>query len=129
MDIEVIALPGGGARVRLIPGEWTDIETLSREGLEWTTLGSLTEVLDSTGNIRVCGGEGGMGADGFVAVAEASQNRLQWIAFFENSNPFVEVGLEGNQITAKTSLPYVWRFPLDSPADVWVEPSLGPRRI
>ena len=78
----------------------------------------------STGIVAI-GGEGGMGSDGFVAVTDFA-NRLQWIAFFDFSNPFVSVGFRNGEVIAENNLGERWHFPLSSPSRIKVEVPLPP---
>ncbi|MCP4600753.1 MAG: hypothetical protein GY847_09510 [Proteobacteria bacterium] len=122
INVGLLPQSGGMARIQLSPGRPTDVKTLTDEGvLDWTEVAPLCEAIDEKRNIRVFAGEGGLGADGFVAVLKASDSQLEWVAFFENSNPFVEVELRETEVLAKTNLSNTWRFPLDSPAQVTVD--------
>ncbi len=121
INVDLLPQSGGMTRIQLSSGSPTDVKTLSDEGvLDWAEVAPLCEAIDERRNIRVFAGEGGLGADGFVAVVKVSDSQLEWVAFFENSNPFVEVELRETEVLAKTNLSNTWRFPLDSPAHVTV---------
>lgn len=104
------------------PAGVTNLASLDKEkGLEWTYLTRLCEVRSLEKGVRVSGGEGGQGADGFVAVSSIEDDRLVWVAFFDNSNPFVEVELAGSRIHAVTTLDDRWSFDLAQPGEVSVQ--------
>ena len=73
-------------------------------------------------------GEGGLGADGFLAVTDMA-NFLRWIAFFDFSNPFVRVELKGGKVLAENNLGEKWRIALAIPSRIVVEvPTSSGRR-
>jgi hypothetical protein len=88
--------------------------------LESTGLMPLCRCEDKAKGIVVTAGEAGMGSDGFVAVADLS-NQLQWIAFFDFSNPFISVEVSGDEVVSRNNLGETWRFPLAHPSAVRVE--------
>jgi len=63
------------------------------------------------------GGEGSMGSDGFVALLRSSDQAPKWIAFFDFSNPFEAIEIQGDQILATSSLGEQWAIPINQP---WV---------
>ena len=122
INVDLLTLAGGVAHIRLSAGRPTSVGQLADEGeLNWTGIETICEAVDSERHIKVVAGEGSMGADGFVALYRPSDNQLIWIAFFENSNPFVDVELGEADVLAKTSLANAWRFPLASPSSVSVD--------
>lgn len=92
----------------------------SHAPLESTGLMSSCRFEDRAKGIVVTAGEAGMGSDGFVAVADLS-NQLRWIAFFDFSNPFVSVEILGDEVLGKNNLGEAWHFPLSNPSRVRVE--------
>ena len=108
-----------GFAVTVRPTGVTNLASLHKEnGVEWTYLTRLCEFRSLEKGVRVSGGEGGQGADGFVAVSAIEDDRLLWVAFFDNSNPFVEIELTGSQIHAVTTLDDRWSFDLAQPGEV-----------
>lgn len=73
-------------------------------------LNPLFTLNDSARNLTVVCGEGGMGADGFVAVTDLQSGALKRIAFFDFSNPFVKAESIGETIIATNNLDERWRF-------------------
>lgn len=71
------------------------------------------------GERLVCG-EGGQGNEGFVGSCSAPDGRLRWLAFFTNSNPFLEVRATLGNIIATTTYGHVWTFPAAHPERVRV---------
>lgn len=102
--------------------ERMDVELFTGKfGDYWTTLTSLCEFRLPQRNLLVYGGEGGFGADGFVALSRISDDYLNWLAFFDDSNPFVEVSINDESVLIGiTTLGDVWQFPLDHPESVKV---------
>lgn len=79
-----------------------------------TTLAE-TEAGSETSGLRLLCGEGSSGGDGFVAVCRAADEHLNWIAFFENSNPFEHIEIHGSDVFAVNNCQQIWRFPLARP--------------
>lgn len=77
--------------------------------------------ISDTGKRVLCG-EGGFGGDGFVALTRVDDDHLEWIAFFENSNPFVSVAYTDGYVLAESSYGDRWSFPVTHPEDATVEP-------
>jgi hypothetical protein len=104
------------------PGHETTITCLdaARE-----PLGSMTllekPAIDRERNLSAYCGEGGMGADGYVALIRADDDEPIWIAFFDASNPFVSVELTANNVIAMSSHGNRWNFPIEAPEKVTVE--------
>lgn len=71
---------------------------------------------------KAIGGEGGMGGDGFIALVRNVDNYLLWLAFFDDSNPFIKVlyDEERSIIQGITSHNHLWEFSVDSPELVTV---------
>lgn len=111
-----------GPRYELSVGENTDVGILKKSNLlEWTYITQLFERVDDKRGIRLSCGEGGMGADGFVAVSKIQDDHLIWIAFFDCSNPFIKVDIYENMVVGVTTLDNAWSFPFDTPEKVTVE--------
>lgn len=88
----------------------------------WTEVTPLCELQVADSKLRILGGEGGFGGDGFVALTTVDQNELVWLAFFDHSNPFVELSLDESRlvIIAKSNLGMKWVFPLHEPQRVTI---------
>lgn len=86
--------------------------------VEWTSLGVLAEASVPGLDARVAVGQGGMGGDGFVALLVGAEGKLEWLAFFDCSNPFEEVRVEGRDVLAVSNLGVEWRFPVTHPEAV-----------
>jgi hypothetical protein len=89
--------------------------------LMWTHAGPYEPVMDaSTGLVSIVG-EGGMGADGFVAVQSGmAPDTLLWLAFFDFSNPFESVRFEDGFLKARNNLDEEWHFDLAEPWNITV---------
>ncbi|HEX8627329.1 MAG TPA: hypothetical protein VF755_04075 [Catenuloplanes sp.] len=77
-------------------------------------------------DLRLDHGEGGNGADGFLAASGLRDGRLRWAAFFTTSNPFEELEMDGDVAVVTSNLDHVWRFPLQHPEQVTVDVSADP---
>lgn len=82
----------------------------------WTDMVTSCEAQSPDRKIRVRGGESNWGSNGYLAVSTQPDDKLLWVAFFEDSNPFVEVKFDdlGN-VLAATSLRDIYQFPIVSP--------------
>ena len=99
----------------------TDVEDFSTNHADyWTETISLCELQISDKDLEIIGGEGGFGSDGFVAVSRVSDGYLIWIAFFEDSNPFIQLSVNNNcsEILGITTLGKIWQFPIEHPEQV-----------
>lgn len=84
----------------------------------WLNVCVLCEATDSARGMRAVAGDGPNGADGFVALLKSEESHIEWIAFFQSSNPFVEVEFSEGCVRAKSNLNIWWRFPVDAPDSV-----------
>ena len=106
----------GRLGIVLKPGGGTTLAELHAKGrLQWTGVIGQCEAVDVVRNIRVIGGEGGLGSDGFVANVRDDDGKVVWLAFFNISNPFATVQIHDDHVLARTTLETWWRFPLDAP--------------
>ena len=104
------------------PGGWTTLDDLhGRRPLDWTGIIDLCTAEDPARGIRILGGEGGQGSEGFLAALHSDSGEIAWIAFFTTSNPFEVVQIHGDFVLAKTNLGAWWRFPLEAPERVILE--------
>jgi len=60
-------------------------------------------------------GDGSWGSDGIVSVIKKSENRLLWIIFSDNSNPFYKVEIEDDIVIAGSTSGKNWKIPINSP--------------
>jgi hypothetical protein len=80
-----------------------------------TSITQLGESFSNSNDLRASCGEGSFGADGYVALSSINDDRLIWIIFFDDSNPFIEVIFSGANIKALTTLDTEWTIPIDTP--------------
>lgn len=66
------------------------------------------------GSFEAYCGEGSHGSEGFVCLRRADV-ALVWLAYFHNSNPFVQVDIVGEDVVARSNHGHVWCFPIKSP--------------
>jgi len=102
-------------------GESADMWLADRGDVKWTYITQLFETHDEQSSMRISCGEGGMGADGYVALSKGEDDALVWVAFFDRSNPFTEVRVSGATVYAKTTLDNVWQFPIAEPQSATIE--------
>jgi hypothetical protein len=69
-------------------------------------------------NLRIIGGEGSYGSEGFIALTEISTGILVWLVYLDCSNPFEKVSLSNGIVTATSNLGHAWHFPLAEPVAV-----------
>jgi hypothetical protein len=100
----------------------TSIKTLNDKGdLSWNSCAILVRLIDKKYSIEIIAGEGDYGSDGFVGVIDFATKKMNWIAFFNDSNPFGEVKIVNEEIHAKSTLGCIWRFKINNPVDCVVE--------
>lgn len=69
-------------------------------------------------------GECGMGSDGFVALqATDDPDSLQWLAFFDFSNPFESVSFAGDFVEVRNNIGEEWCFDRSSPREIEIRPA------
>jgi len=59
-------------------------------------------------------GDGSHGSDGFL-LAINSDNKIEWLFFSQEANPFEKLWVEDNEIHVMSNLNIEWIFPVDSP--------------
>lgn len=99
----------------------TNVEDFNTShGDYWTEITLLCELQIRDKDLEITGGEGGLGSDGFVAVSRILDGYLLRIAFFEDSNPFIQLSVNGDcsEILGVTTLGNVWQFPIAHPEQV-----------
>jgi hypothetical protein len=93
----------------------------------WTPLLTIGSHECPERGIRVEFGEGSFGCYGFVACTDLATERLLWLAFFQESNPFVRAHCRGDTIEATTNLGHTWTFPIHRPERLSVrDVAIGP---
>lgn len=85
------------------------------DGDAWTSLLTIGVHECPEYGVRVEFGEGSFGCYGFVACLDIVTSHLQWLAFFQESNPFVRAQCRDDAIEATTNLGHVWSFPIRHP--------------
>jgi len=121
IELELTVMPSDDTVLRSQILRETNVETFNTKHADyWTEIISLCEFCIIDRDLRITGGEGGFGSDGFVAVSHISDEQLVWVAFFENSNPFVQISINNNasEILGITTLGHIWQFPIAHPEQV-----------
>lgn len=80
-----------------------------------------SHIVCNSESIEIFAGEGSYGSDGFVAVADSGSKKLIWLAFFECSNPFIDLTIKGKVIYATSTLNCLWMFDIDNPSKVTIK--------
>lgn len=123
LDVKSRALPEPGrfAFDVSVSGE-TTLADLGRAPEE---LGNMTmlqrTVTDMNRNLSAYCGEGSWGGDGYIALVQADSNQPIWIAYFDESNPFVSVELSADCVIAVSNHGNRWSFPINAPEKVTVD--------
>jgi hypothetical protein len=80
-----------------------DLDALLRDDPDWVTAADVTlelKLVDGSG--FMCCGEGSHGSDGFICRID-SRKRLVWAVFLEDSDPFIEMVVNGGRVEATSS--------------------------
>ena len=97
----------------------TSIDNLGQEGkLGWVKCSISDEYIDETHSIKVVCGGASYGGDGFVSVVNLRKEKLIWLAFFTDSNPFYKITVVGKQIIAVSTHECEWKFEIDTPSQL-----------
>lgn len=128
-SINGIVYPDGGIQLIQIESDWDAKDKykyelgdyVSVEQLHWNDCAILFRKKFPSRQIEVLCGEGDYGSDGFVAVISNKNSELLWVAFFECSNPFNNVDVEGSNLLAWSTNDTIWQFPIDSPSDLSIQ--------
>jgi len=120
--INVSSDEASGSFFKVDPTGETTLEELEKKSnLCWSDGAILAEQISNDGTLKVVCGEGDYGSDGFVAVVCLKTQKTLWIAASNTSNPFDSVELHEGCVCAKSTLGYIWRFPLNNPCQFTVE--------
>ena len=87
-------------------------QTVDIKSLSWCYYDVYAELSVQEGKVKA--GPGTFGGDGFVALEDSNGN-LCWIAFFQDSNPFMKLVLEEDIVMATSELNEIWCFPIHAP--------------
>jgi hypothetical protein len=113
----VTAAWGPAIQYTVSAGERTTLQQLeAANALYENSCAVRAQLTDAARGLHLLAGECNLGGDGFVAVIDTPTNRLRWLAWFEASNPFAELALDGADLLATSTLGCRWRFPLADPA-------------
>lgn len=82
--------------------------------LQWAFINPLCEATNKRDGFLVKAGEASMGGDGFVALLNQG-GLLLWVAFFDFSNPFIQVRFDDEYIVAENNLQEQWRISISRP--------------
>jgi len=90
---------------------------------EWNDCAYLFDKSYTNLNITILAGQSDYGSDGFIAVLDAQEKNLIWLAFIDCSDPFYKVSIKSdNTIVAESTNGSRWLFPLKSPEKVKAYP-------
>lgn len=84
------------------------------EATPWTSTTAVAAAIDAGAGLIAVAGEGGMGADGFVALCELRGRALKWLLFLDCCNPFETVEFAPGRIVASNNLRERWSIPIDA---------------
>ena len=101
---------------KFVLSEVTSISELAANGnLGWSDCSFLAKKNYEEAQLTIFCGEGVWGSDGFVGCINSATQKLLWIAYFTESNPFCEVKFHEASIFAKSTLNLWWCLPLKYP--------------
>ena len=98
----------------------TTIDAMSIENDDLSDAVIYAKAASEENGITVYCGGGSYGGDGFV-VAETADEKVLWIAFFEDSNEFERCEIVGSTIIAYNNSDEKWLFNIDTPSKLSVE--------
>lgn len=107
--------PGGGYTASARISASSLIET---EPDGWADLTALLSCHTEKNGLAVLGGETSWEGDGFLALVEAESNNLIWVMHLYQSEKFVKVDIDGENILAVSEEyphKYRWQIPLYNP--------------
>lgn len=100
----------------------TTMDEISKvEEIEYTHIYKYKSIEIAESKLKVYFGEGAWGSEGFVAICDSIEDKLQWIAYFDYSNPMIKVEYTNGIISAYSNLGHKWIFDLKCPENVKVE--------
>jgi len=88
--------------------------------LWWGSCAIMCALIDKQLSIEVIAGEASYGSDGFVCVSDLHSKKMIWMAFFTNSNPFKQLNINREYLTAISTLDFAWRFDINNPVNCTV---------
>ncbi|PZT72903.1 hypothetical protein DNK56_06090 [Streptomyces sp. AC1-42W] len=120
---DVALAPGTPARLTVL--DPFDVDAILADDPSWvTSVDGLASVGLGDGGF-LWGGEGTMGADGFVARLTADR-KLVWAVFFADSNPFDRIRVSGNVATFHSTAGFELAVDIDDPRNPVSRVSDGP---
>ena len=111
----------GGNRTAKQNGKTTLQELENRSELYYSNIMTNHHIQTSDELYDIYCGEGSYGGDGFIVVTSEHGNYLVWIAFFEDSNPFIKVQYKEDFVYGFNSLNEKWSFKLKAPTEIKIE--------
>ncbi|NED16034.1 hypothetical protein [Streptomyces sp. SID9124] len=109
-DVDIT--PGAPAGLTVL--EPFDVDAMLAEDPSWVTAVGVLAVVELGDGGLLWGGEGGMGADGFLARLTADR-KLVWAVFFSDSNPFDRIRVTGNVATCHSTAEFELAVDIDDP--------------
>lgn len=104
------------AQKKILKPTETKLEALMAQSeVLWACYDELHSIDISFAGIRIACGEGSWGEDGYIAAIETKKNLLQWVGFFDYTNPFIGLKLQNNSVVATNNLGVMWRFQPEYP--------------
>lgn len=98
----------------------TDLRSALDETIRWTSFHVLAEATHEASGLIAVAGECGMGSDGFVALIDCSSSELEWVLFFDYSNPFEKIDFADHAVVVTNNIHQTWVIPIDARGGVEV---------
>lgn len=92
-----------------------DLDFMLSSDPDWVTSIEITREAELEGGTgRLVAGEGSYGSEGFFGRLDGS-NKLEWVIYLEESNPFVDIGISGRSATFYSSSEKAITVDIDNP--------------
>lgn len=105
-----------GVGARLVP----ELPSSIQMSEDLATIDELDATEDPSAGLRYSCGEGSYGSDGYLACTNLSDGALRWLAFLQQSNPFVQVRVREHSVEATNNHGHVWTFSQGDPLQLRV---------
>lgn len=111
-ELTLLGVGGIGARIDARAPIFVD------PSVDFVTIDELAAQSDRGNDMQYSCGEGSFGSDGFLARTRLSTGELEWVAFFQQSNPFVQLAIVDDRVNVTNNHGHIWSFGKDDPLEI-----------